>query len=369
MRVGILTGGGDCPGLNAAIRGAAKALINEYDAEIIGIEEGFLGLIERRTVPLSYKDVSGILHKGGTIIGTTNRASPFDYKGKDVSQQVADYYRELGLDCIISMGGDGSMTICYEMSKLGMQFVGVPKTIDNDLVSTERTFGFDTAVNVATDAIDRLQTTGQSHKRVMILETMGRYAGWIALYSGVASGADIILLPEFPYHLDEVIRAIEQRAKKQKFSIIVVAEGARPVDGETIMKRSAVEGSPDPIRLGGIGMYLQKQLEQRIESEVRTTILGHIQRGGTTSPYDRIFATNVGCYAASLVACKQYGRMVTVQRGLMSSVPLEEVAHHVRGVPRNNMSLISALNMGVNFGDPSLKIPLETLRDGEIQMG
>jgi len=256
------------------------------------------------------------------------------------------------------------------MSKYGMNFVGVPKTIDNDLASTDRTFGFSTAVGVATEAIDRLQTTGKAHKRVMILETMGRYAGWIALYAGVAGGADVILLPEFPYHLDEVIKAIEKRNESQSFSVVVVAEGAKPVDGEAIVSKANVEGAPDPIRLGGIGMYLQKQLEEaNIESEIRTTILGHIQRGGTPSAYDRIFATNVGCYAASLVAAKNYGRMVTVQRGNMNSVPLEEVAHNVKLVPKDNMTLISALNMGTSMGDPDLRIPLDSLRDDIINMG
>ncbi len=370
MRVGILTGGGDCPGLNAALRGATKALIHEYNAEVIGIEEGFLGLIERRVKPLSYSMVTEILDQGGTILGTSNRANPFDWKGENVAQKVADYYRELGLDCIVSMGGDGSMTMCYEMSKYGMNFVGVPKTIDNDLASTDRTFGFSTAVGVATEAIDRLQTTGRAHKRVMVLETMGRYAGWIALYAGVAGGADLILIPEFPYDLDEVISAIKKRHAQRSFCVVVVAEGARPLDGEAIVSRAKVEGAPDPIRLGGIGMYLQKQLEDaKIESEVRTTILGHIQRGGTPSAYDRIFATNVGVYAASLVAAKKYGRMVTVQRGYMNSCLLEEVAHNVKHVPDNNMTLISALNMGISFGVPSLKIPLDSLEDDKINMG
>ncbi len=214
MRVGILTGGGDCQGLNAAIRGAAKSLMHELGAEIIAIEEGFLGLIERRARKLELDDVRGILDKGGTVIGTCNRSSPFNFKGQDVSLQVAEYYQELGLDCIISMGGDGSMTICYEMSKLGMNFIGVPKTIDNDIAETDRTFGFDSAVNVAAEAIDRLQTTAQSHRRVMILETMGRYAGWIALHAGLSGGADVILIPEYPYHLDEIVKTIEKRVSQ-----------------------------------------------------------------------------------------------------------------------------------------------------------
>lgn len=369
MRVGILTGGGDCQGLNAAIAGAARSLIHEYDAEIIAIEEGFLGLIERRTRKLSLHDVTHILDKGGTVIGTCNRASPFNFKGQDVSEAVAEYYRELGLDCIISMGGDGSMTLCYEMSKLGMNFVGVPKTIDNDIAETDRTFGFDSAVNVAAEAIDRLRTTAQSHKRVMILETMGRYAGWIALHAGISGGADVILIPEFPYHLSEVVNTIEKRAAQQNYTIIVVAEGAHPVDGAISVSKSNLTDSPDPIRLGGIGNFLQKQLEECVDYEIRTTVLGHVQRGGAPSAYDRLIATNVGCYAAALVAAKTYGRMVTVHNNHLSSVPLEAVAHNVRGVPKDDMTLVSALAMGVSMGDPDLKIPLDTLHDDTLIMG
>ena len=369
MRVGILTGGGDCQGLNAAIRAVAKSLMHEYNAEIVAIEDGFLGLIERRTHILTRENVSGILNLGGTVIGTCNRASPFDFNGRDVSIGVAEYYRELNLDCIVSMGGDGSMTICYEMSKLGLNFVGIPKTIDNDLAETDRTFGFDSAVTIATEAIDRLQTTAQSHKRVMVVETMGRYAGWIALHAGMAGGADIILIPEFPYHIDEVVRVINERSAKQAFTIIAVAEGAKPHGGSISVSKNMDSNSPDPIRLGGMGAFLQKQLEERIVPEVRTTVIGHVQRGGNPSAYDRIIATNVGCYAASLVASKNYGRMVTVHNNHLSSVPLESVAHNVKGVPRNDMTLVSALSMGISVGDPDLKIPLDSIHDDEMIMG
>ncbi len=368
MKIGILTGGGDCQGLNAAIRGATLSLMHNFDAEVCAIEEGFLGLIEKRTHILSKKDVDTIFDKGGTMIGTCNRASPFNYQGKDVSQSVADYYQELGLDCIIAMGGDGSMTLCYEMSKLGMNFIGVPKTIDNDIAQTDRTFGFDTAVNVAAEAIDRLRTTAQSHKRVMIVETMGRYAGWIALHAGVAGGADVILLPEFPYDISEVVRKIEERSASKAYTIVVVAEGAKPMDGELSVEKT-VEDSPDPIRLGGIGNFLQNQLETKIDAEVRTTVLGHVQRGGSPSAYDRLIATNVGSYAALLAAKKRYGRIVTIHDNHMSSVALESVAHKIRTVRENNMTLISALAMGVSFGSPSLETPLEILNDDEVTMG
>ena len=369
MHVGIMTGGGDCSGLNAAIRGVAKSLIHRANAEIIGIEEGFLGLIEQRVRPISYDELSGIHDKGGTILGSTNRASPFNYNGKDVSADVATYYKELGLDAIIALGGDGSMTICYEMSKLGMNFVGIPKTIDNDLTGTDRTFGFSTAVDIATEAIDRLKTTAQSHRRVMILETMGRYAGWIALHAGVAGGADIILLPEFPYDIDEIVRAIEVREKNKSFSLIVIAEGAKPKDGQlNISKVMADSNSPEAIRLGGIGFYLQGQLEQRISSEVRTTTLGHVQRGGSPSAFDRVFATNLGSYAAELVISKRFGRMVTVTNNHLSSVPLEMVAHNVRNVTTNDMTLLSALALGVSIGDNTIALP-ENIADNQAIMG
>ncbi len=369
MKIGILTGGGDCQGLNAAIRAASLSLMHEYDAEIIAIQDGFLGLIERRTRPLSLHDIKGILDQGGTSIGTSNRASPLNYNGDDHSEAVAAYYKELGLDCIIAMGGDGSMTLCYEMSKLGMNFVGVPKTIDNDIAETDRTFGFDTAVNVAAEGIDRLRTTAQSHKRVMIIETMGRYAGWIALHAGVAGGADVILLPEFPYDVQAVVEKIQQRNAEQAYTIVVVAEGAKPKDGELSVSKTMDPNSPDPIRLGGIGHYLQSQLEPLVDAEIRTTVLGHIQRGGTPSAYDRLVATNVGCYAASLVAGKRYGRLVTIHDNHLSSVPLKSVANQVRKVPLDNMTLTSALAMGVCFGEPTLDAKLEGIKDMTLNMG
>ncbi len=368
MKIGILTGGGDCQGLNAAIRGATLSLIHNFEAEVCAIEEGFLGLIERRTRMLTKDDVESIFDKGGTMIGTCNRVSPLNYDGNDVSQSVAGYYRELGLDCIIAMGGDGSMSLCYEMSKLGMNFIGVPKTIDNDIAQTDRTFGFDTAVNIAAEAIDRLRTTAQSHKRVMIIETMGRYAGWIALHAGVAGGADIILLPEFPYEIDEIVQKIEARASAKAYTIILIAEGAKPAGGALSIEKT-IKGSPDPVRLGGAGNVLQKQLGNKIDAEVRTTVIGHVQRGGTPSAYDRLIATNVGCYAALLASKKRYGRIVTIHDNHMSSVALEAVAHKIRSVPKNNMTLISALAMGISFGCPTLDIPLNTLNDGDVTMG
>ncbi len=352
MRVGILTGGGDCPGLNAVIRAVAKSLMLQCDAQVVGIEDGFLGLIERRTRELGYIDVSGILARGGTILGTHNKANPFSYFGRDgadVSEEVMAYYDELGLDAVVALGGDGTMSICHRLQEMGMNIVGVPKTIDNDIVATDRTFGFDTAVFIATEAIDRLQTTGQSHQRVMILETMGRYAGWIALHAGIAGGADVILLPELAFSVDEIARVCLAREDRQRFTIICVAEGAKSADGSMIVKER-IEDSPDPLRLGGIANWLKEQLRPRIDSEIRTVVLGHVQRGGSPTPFDRILATNFGTMAASLVAKQRFGRMVALQDQHLTSVPLEEVANQTRTVPHDAMSILAAYSVGTSFG-------------------
>lgn len=349
MRVGILTGGGDCPGLNAAIRAVAKCLMINCNAQIFGIADGFAGLLERRVTPLTYSDCSGILSLGGTILGTSNSVNPLNYHGKDCSAQVLAYYEELGLDAIVVIGGDGSLSLAYEMSKLGMNIVGVPKTIDNDLMCTDRTFGFDTAVSIVTDALDRLRTTGQSHKRVMILETMGRYAGWIALHAGIAGGADSILLPEYPYDINEVAKTCKLRANDQHYSIIVVAEGAMPLNGQATI-RETISDSPDPVRLGGVANVLKLQLEPLIDAEIRATSLGHIQRGGSPTAFDRIFASNVGREAAYLVATKRFGHAVVMKDNHLHHVALEAVANKTRTIPENDMSLLSALSLGISFG-------------------
>ena len=360
LRIGVLTGGGDCPGLNAAIRGVSKSLMINCCAEIIGIHDGFLGLIEQRTSILSYGDCSGILSLGGTILGTHNTASPFNFKGKDVSNEVMVYYHSLGLDGVVVIGGDGSLSIAYELSKLGMNIVGIPKTIDNDLMGTDRTFGFDTAISIVTDALDRLRTTGQSHKRVMILETMGRYAGWIALHAGIAGGADVILIPEFGYDIDEIANACKSRMGEQHYSIIVVAEGAKPIGGELTV-RETVDFSHDPKRLGGVGNVLKMQLEQKMDAEIRSTNLGHIQRGGSPTAFDRIFATSLGSYAASLVANKQFGTVVVLKNNQLCSTSLKNVADKSRLVTTEDPALASALSMGICFGNAGLKAELHSL--------
>jgi 6-phosphofructokinase 1 len=360
LRIGVLTGGGDCPGLNAAIRAVSKSLMINCSAEIIGIQDGFLGLIEQRTKILNYEDCSGILSQGGTILGTNNSANPFNYKGENVSNKVMDYYLHLGLDGLVVIGGDGSLSIAYELSILGMNIVGIPKTIDNDLMGTDRTFGFDTAISIVTDALDRLRTTGQSHKRIMILETMGRYAGWIALHAGIAGGADVILMPEFAYDIDEVVKACKSRMGEQHYSIVVVAEGSKPIGGNLTV-REINKFSTDPIRLGGIANVLKLQLEQKMEAEIRATNLGHIQRGGSPTAFDRIFATSLGSYAASLVANKQFGTVVVLKNNKLGSTSLKNVANKSRLVTIQDPALASALSMGICFGNAELTAGLHHL--------
>lgn len=364
LRVGVLTGGGDAPGLNAVIRSVTKSLILRHDAEVIGIEDGFLGLIEKRIRPLAYGDVSGILTLGGTILGTHNKANPFSYfkrGGADVSAEVIKYTRSLGIDSVVAIGGDGTMSISAKLQERGLNVVGVPKTIDNDIVGTSRTFGFDTAVSIVTEAIDRLHTTAQSHQRVMIIETMGRYAGWIALHAGVAGGADVILIPELEYDLAEVVRVCQNRESfGRSFTIIVVAEGAKSVGGGVTVDRTLAD-SPDPVRLGGVGRVLQLGLEQQIKSEVRTTILGHVQRGGTPTAYDRNLASVFGSYAAKLVEDGHFGQMVALDDGQITSVPLASVANRTRTVPMDSPVLQAALAVGTSFGNTELEFTLDRI--------
>lgn len=358
LRIGVLTGGGDCPGLNAALRAVTKALTLQHDAEVLGIRDGYHGLIERNVQALSYQDVSGILTLGGTILGASNRANPFDYApsgGADVSAQVVKTYRNLDLDALVAIGGDGTMSIAHRLSELGLDIVGMPKTIDNDLVGTDRSFGFDTAVSIATNAIDRIHTTAQSHHRVMIVETMGRYAGWIALHAGAASGSDMILIPELEYDPDEVARVCESRERGgQHFTIIAIAEGAKPKGGERQV-RKRVEQSPDPVRLGGIGHVLANTLEDQVSSEVRTTILGHMQRGGTPTAYDRNLATAFGTHAASLLTEGTFGVMAALQDGSFTEVSLEAVAGTTRQVPLDHALIDSARAVGTSFGVPNFE--------------
>lgn len=353
LRVGLLTGGGDAPGLNAVIRAVTKSLILRLNAEVIGFEDGFLGLIEQRMRSLTFRDVSGILTRGGTVLGTSNKANPFRYYkrgGADVSAEVVRFCRDIGLEAIVAIGGDGTMAIAQGLQERGLNIIGVPKTIDNDLMGTDRTFGFDTAVAIATEALDRLHTTAQSHHRVMILETMGRYAGWIALYAGTASGADVILIPELEYELEEIVRVCKERGSGgQRFTMIAIAEGAKPRGGDLVVDK-VVADSPDPLRLGGISKVLEEQLRAHLASEIRTTILGHVQRGGTPTAYDRLLATAFGSYAASMVADRHYGFMVALRENRLTTVPLAEVAGKTRTVPPDAPMLLAALAVGTSFG-------------------
>jgi ATP-dependent phosphofructokinase / diphosphate-dependent phosphofructokinase len=353
MKVGVLTGGGDCAGLNAVIRAFTKSLIAQAGAEVIGIEQGFLGLIERRSRPLRWADVSGISGRGGTVLGTHNRADPFAFfgaAGADVSAAALAYARdELALDALVVIGGDGSMAIADRFARLGLPIVGVPKTIDNDLHHNDRSFGFDTAVAVVTDALGRLETTGQSHGRVMILETMGRYAGWIALEAGLAGAADVILLPELPYSLDAVVARCREREQRHRLTLICIAEGAAPVGGAMTVAEP-VASAPQPIRLGGVAQVLRAQLQPRIDSEVRATVLGHVQRGGAPTPFDRVLATQFGIQAVAMLRRGEFGRMATLRGGVLGSVELAAVAGRNRRVPQDHALLDCARQTGVCLG-------------------
>jgi 6-phosphofructokinase 1 len=362
QKIAVLTGGGDCPGINAVIRAVAKKAMLEYGLEVIGIEDGFEGLIRKRHRTLTYDAVSGILTIGGTILGTSNTSNPYKYSlaksagskelvFKDVSRKVITHLKSLGVEALVCIGGDGTLGIACRLLKDGVPVVGIPKTIDNDLRGTEITFGFDTAVAIATEAIDRIHTTAQSHHRIMIVEVMGRRAGWIALYAGVAGGGDIILIPEIPYALEAVMAKVEERKKLGKrFSIVVVAEGARPRGGDIVI-RKIVEKSIDPVRLGGVGFVLGDQLERRTGDETRTVVLGHLQRGGSPTAYDRVLATELGAEAVELVVRKKFGRMVAVRGGAITSVRLETAAGGPRLVPFDHPLIAAARGVGTSFGD------------------
>lgn len=358
-RIAILTGGGDCPGINAVIRAVAKKAILEYGLEVIGIEDGYEGAIHSRYRRLEYDDVSGIITLGGTILGASNIANPYRYalrKGDelefaDISQQAITNIRRLEVDCLVCTGGDGTLSIASRLFKDGVAIIGVPKTIDNDLRGTDITVGFDSAVWIATEAIDRVHTTAQSHHRVMIVEVMGRNAGWIALHAGVAGGGDVILIPEIPYEIEIIADKVKDRDKRGKrFTIVVVAEGAKPKGGDVVIKRAVVE-SADPVRLGGIGFVLASEVEKITGIETRAVVIGHLQRGGSPTPFDRILATRLGSRAVDMIAKGKYGYMVGVKGNLLNEVSLEDVAEGPRQIQLDDLLIQSARSVGTCFGD------------------
>ncbi len=362
--VGILTGGGDCPGLNAVIRAVTKSLILRYGIKVTGIEDGFDGLVERRTRPLDYDSVSGILQVGGTILGTSNKSNPFrhaiqkddEIEYQDRSGEVIDYIDELGLDGLVCIGGDGTMAISKKLIEKGVPVVGVPKTIDNDIVGTDITFGFDSAVTVAAEAMDRIHTTAQSHHRIMLVEIMGRYAGWLALFSGMAAGADVILVPEIDYDLEVICDYVHKRGQKgRRFSIVAVAEGAKSQGGEMTVQRR-VKTSPDQVRLGGVAVKLGQDIEDQTGLETRATILGHLQRGGTPTPFDRVLATRYGVAAAELIGDNNWNLMVALHGDHIGTVAIEEIGGKVRKIEPDSILLRTAESVGTCLGVASRTI-------------
>ncbi len=328
-KIGILTGGGDCPGLNPVIRAVVrKGLIEGY--EIIGIKDGWKGLIENSTMPLNIDSISGILHRGGTILGTS-RTNP--YKKEGALEKVKENFKKIGLHALVAVGGEDTLGVASKLVNDGISnIVGVPKTIDNDLSATDYTFGFDTALNIATECIDRLHTTAESHHRVLVVEVMGRHAGWIAVEAGIAGGADVTLIPEVPIDLDEVCSVVEKRRKRGKlFSIVVVAEGAQFKDKGMILQEQELDAFGH-VRLGGIGEALAAEIEKRTGHETRVTVLGHIQRGGTPTAFDRVLGTRLGVKAIELVKNKKFGRMVALQGIKIVDVPLKDAVKELKTV-------------------------------------
>jgi len=329
-RIGLLTGGGDCPGLNAAIRAVVRRA-HGHGIEAIGIRKGWRGLLEREAMPLSLDSVAGLLPRGGTILGTS-RTNP--YQDEASRARMLANIRELGIDALVAIGGEDTLGVADKLHRDGVAVAGVPKTIDNDIRGTEQTFGFDTAVAIACDAIDRLHTTAESHQRVMVVEVMGRATGWIAVQSGIASGADVVLAPEFPMPIEEVCALLEQRrARGRDYAIVVVAEGAKPLaDGREIVVRGEEVDAFGHPRLGGIGQVLAREIERRTRHEARVTILGHVQRGGTPTAFDRLLATRMGAFACDLLAQGRSGQMAALRCGQIEAVPLEVAAGGIRTV-------------------------------------
>jgi 6-phosphofructokinase 1 len=357
MKIGVLTGGGDAPGLNAVIRAIVKTATHRYQWEVVGIQQAFGGLINPELQrPLTLQSVRGILTLGGTILGTSNRVNPFKYRrvidGReevvDLSETIKRTITATGLDGVIVIGGDGTLTTAHRLWQLGCPIVGVPKTIDNDLLGTDVTFGFETAVTTATEALDKLHTTAEAHHRVIVVEVMGRETGWIALEAGIAGGADVILIPEIPFTVDKICRKIEERRRLgDHFSIVIVAEGAAPVGGKRSVLTTTPEGHE---RLGGIGNKVGDIIGQQTQMDVRVTVLGHLQRGGSPTPFDRLLATRFGVAAVNLIAEGKFGQMVGLRTPHIVAIPLEEATKGRKMVDPDGELVRSIEAMGISFG-------------------
>jgi 6-phosphofructokinase 1 len=358
MKIGIVTGGGDCPGLNAVIRAIAKAAAKR-GWETVGILGGYAGLLEpQHSIPLDYRSLNGLLTRGGTILGTANKgrfsAKTGHGENRGLPASLLDETKagmdKLGITALVSIGGDGSLSIAQQMHEHGIPVIGVPKTIDNDLDGTLFTFGFDSAVACATDALDRLHTTAESHERVMVLEVMGRYAGWIALFAGVAGGADVILIPEIPFSYDSILAKIRERESQDRhFTMIIVAEGAREQDGAFVTAGSQEENRE--ARLGGIGAVVAAEIERRSGKETRACVLGHLQRGGSPTPFDRALCSMFGAHAVALIASGGFGRMVAWKGSQISDIPLLDAVGRLKTVPPEGNLPRTARALGISLGE------------------
>jgi len=349
-RLGILTSGGDAPGLNAAIRALARTAMNRYGMEVVGIEQGYRGLIENKYHILTEQDLSGILARGGTILGAS-REKPFKDRGwrnadgSGAVDCIKKNYKDLRLDCLAVLGGNGSQTTADMLTKEGLNIIGIPKTIDNDIVHNDMSFGFHTALDIATDAIDRLHTTAASHNRIMVIEIMGHKAGWLALYAGIAGGSDVIIIPEIPYRIEAITEHLLERRKKGKnFSVVAVAEGAVSLSEKDMNKKALKEARK--AMAGSIGYRVAQEIEAATGADARVTVLGYLQRGGTPSGYDRILATRFGVAAAEFAATDRYGVMAALQEGIIKPVSLSKVADKVKKVPENDPMIRAARDVG-----------------------
>lgn len=350
--IGILTSGGDCPGLNAAIRGVAKPAVEIYDMKVIGFSNGFQGLMEGNGKELKQDDLSGILTLGGTILGTSRESFKKLRKSPEKIQKMLDTYKKFGLDCLVVLGGNGTHKTANLLSEKGLNVIGLPKTIDNDLYGTDLTFGFHSAVDIATDVIDRIHSTAQSHGRVMIIELMGHAAGWLTLYAGIAGGADVILIPELPYSIDRVIEKLSERqVEGKKFSIVAVAEGAKTIDEAKMSKKdykTYYEGLPYP----SMGYKVAAEIAAKAAFEIRVTVPGYQQRGGQPSAYDRILSTKFGTYAINMISKNDYGKMVAITGNVLTAIPLSDIAGKLKLVPKNHRLVKAGRLLNTSFGQP-----------------